>query len=232
MAALRAHPGAVFVQKTGFHALSILARDHGNKAAIAAAGGIEAAMAAMHAHPSEADVQGLGCHALTWLSAHHPGNKAAIAAAGGAEAVVAALRRHLGVAKVQENGCAALANLYSRVSPADRTAIAAAGCGEAIVAALRAHTSTAAVQKEGCRALGNFARACPDSRAAHRGSQHCHPTLSQHSILASGAQNMQYLCEVVVGAGRSYFSRASAARTMGRNRLLGGESLRPLFSVL
>ena len=43
---------------------------------------------------------------------------------------------------------------------------------------------------------------------------------------------MKYLCEVVVGAEKPDVPRASAARTTGRNRLLGGGSLRSLFSFL
>jgi hypothetical protein len=96
LAAIAAAPDGSDVQKNGCWALGILARDSlANRVAIAAAGGIEAAMGAMARFPAEdGDVQKYGCWALGGLARGSLTNAAAIGAAGGRALASAALAAH------------------------------------------------------------------------------------------------------------------------------------------
>ena len=89
--ALGAAPDDSTVQWYGCIALGRLANGPANRAAIAAAGGVERVTAAMVRFPDNRGVQRFGCYALGNLAADSPANQAAIAAAGGAELAGAAL---------------------------------------------------------------------------------------------------------------------------------------------
>jgi hypothetical protein len=156
VAALRAHPTNVDVQKQGCEQLWDFARySEEDKVRIGEAGGCQAVVAALRAHPTNADVQRNGCWALRSL-ANNDENRVRIGEAGGCQAVVAALRAHPTNAGVQESGCGALWSLARR-SEENKVRIGEAGGCQAVIAALRAHPTNAGLQRSGCWALANLA---------------------------------------------------------------------------
>ena len=95
MAALRAHPGDVIVQRKGCASLGRIAEGGAACAqAVAYAGGAAAAVAALRAHPGDVDVQRGGCVALCRIAAGGAACAQAVAEAGGAAAAVAAKDFH------------------------------------------------------------------------------------------------------------------------------------------
>jgi hypothetical protein len=126
------------------YVLRSLAASQEHRAAIVAAGGIDALTAAMRAHPAAEQLQQNCATALGNLALSQE-HRAAIAAAGGIDLLTAAMRAHPAAELLQQGCGGALAVLAW--SEEHHAAIAAAGGIGVLTAAMRAHPAAEGVQQ-------------------------------------------------------------------------------------
>ena len=126
-------------------------------AAIARAGGIEAAVAAGAKHSGSAQVAEQVCRVLRGLAYKSDDRKARIAGAGGIEAVVRVLGEHRGSAAVMEQACMALFNI-GWSDQALQKRIKDAGAEPLVRAALAAPDATDGTKNWGQRLLDKLGK--------------------------------------------------------------------------
>ena len=154
------HAASPGVQEMGAGLLrAVAANGAAEKAAVAAEGGLVAALAALQRHVGNAAVAEQCLEAL-WALSGLPENRAAILRGGGAAAAAAAMAAHAGAAGVQARGVGALWGMLARGGesvgePAgpEEAALAKA----ALVAAMAAHPEETQVQTYAAAALRSIA---------------------------------------------------------------------------